>query len=218
MVPISDFQPFPTGSPQVGTITQWEDGKGYGWVSYGGKRMFVHVGDFERGQRRPKAGEEIRFIPGTDSQGRNCAKQVTFVKSGGRGRVGIGGWILLCCLLVLPGLALARLPLPPPFSLPPWAVPAAIALMSAITYGMYADDKSKAMTGAWRVPESSLHLAELLGGWPGAFLAQRRLRHKCSKGSYQFVFWGIVLLYQLAAADVLLDHQLSRALIERLIR
>jgi uncharacterized membrane protein YsdA (DUF1294 family) len=58
----------------------------------------------------------------------------------------------------------------------------------------------------------------LLGGWPGAFLAQRRLRHKCSKGSYQFVFWGIVLLYQLAAADVLLDHQLSRALIERLIR
>jgi len=41
-----------------------------------------------------------------------------------------------------------------------------------------------------------LHLLELLGGWPGAFLAQRRLRHKCSKRRYQFVFWLIVLAYQ----------------------
>jgi hypothetical protein len=39
MVLISDFHLIPTGSPQVGTITQWEDGKGYGWVSYGGKQL-----------------------------------------------------------------------------------------------------------------------------------------------------------------------------------
>jgi uncharacterized membrane protein YsdA (DUF1294 family) len=26
------------------------------------------------------------------------------------------------------------------------------------------------------------------------FMAQRRLRHKCSKGRYQFVFWLIVLV------------------------
>ena len=62
---------------------------------------------------------------------------------------------------------------------------AAVTRCAEITYGMYADDKQRAASGAWRVPESSLHLAELLGGWPGAFLAQRWLRHKCSKASYQ---------------------------------
>jgi uncharacterized membrane protein YsdA (DUF1294 family) len=50
----------------------------------------------------------------------------------------------------------------------------------------------------------------LLGGWPGAFLAQRRLRHKCSKASYQFLFWIIVLAHQFAALDSLQDWRLSR--------
>jgi hypothetical protein len=48
-----------------------------------------------------------------------------------------------------------------------------------------------------------LHLLELLGGWPGAFLAQRRLRHKSSKGSYLFVFVLIVGLHQFLAIDAL---------------
>lgn len=53
------------------------------------------------------------------------------------------------------------------------------------------------------MPEARLHFMELIGGWPGAFLAQRRLRHKCSKVSYQVVFWMIVIAYQLAAFDSL---------------
>ncbi|HSH15989.1 MAG TPA: DUF1294 domain-containing protein [Verrucomicrobiae bacterium] len=52
-----------------------------------------------------------------------------------------------------------------------------------------------------RVSEANLHLLELLGGWPAALLAQRRLRHKCSKGSYQFMFWLIVLGHQFVAGD-----------------
>ena len=63
--------------------------------------------------------------------------------------------------------------------------------------------------------EAQLHLLELLGGWPGALLAQRRLRHKCSKRSYQIVFWLIVLAYQFAAMDSLQNWQLSRAALSR---
>jgi cold shock CspA family protein len=44
--------------------------------------------------------------------------------------------------------------------------------MSLVAYLMYARDKLSAIRGTWRVPESSLHLAELLGGWPGAYVAQ----------------------------------------------
>lgn len=216
MAPISDFQPYQAGAPQVGTITQWDDSKGYGWVKSGDKRVFLHIKEFERGQRRPKIGEEIRFILGLDTKGRNCAKQVKFVKAGSSGRFGLRDFVLLCGLLVLPGLALAHLPLPS--SIPPWAIPAAWVLTSVITYLVYADDKDRAVRQVWRVEEKSLHLAELIGGWPGAFVAQRRLRHKTSKGSYQFVFWGIILLYQLAAADVLLNHQPSRALMNWLIQ
>ncbi len=76
-----------------------------------------------------------------------------------------------------------------------------VVIASAVAYRVYAVDKRRAEEGLWRIPEANLHLLELLGGWPGAFLAQRHLRHKCSKGGYQFVFWLIVLVWQFAAFD-----------------
>jgi uncharacterized membrane protein YsdA (DUF1294 family) len=84
-------------------------------------------------------------------------------------------------------------------------------LISALTYWIYARDKRRAERGERRVPEARLHLLELLGGWPGGFLAQRRLRHKCSKGSYQFVFWLIVLAWQFVAMGSLQDWKFSKA-------
>jgi uncharacterized membrane protein YsdA (DUF1294 family) len=33
----------------------------------------------------------------------------------------------------------------------------------------------------------------LIGGWPGALLAQRMLRHKSKKHSFQVTFWATVL-------------------------
>jgi len=83
--------------------------------------------------------------------------------------------------------------------------------MSTLTYWIYAVDKKRAEKSLWRIPETRLHLLDLSGGWPGGFLAQRRLRHKCSKGSFQFVFWLIVLVYQFAAFDSFQNWQYSRA-------
>lgn len=54
-------------------------------------------------------------------------------------------------------------------------------LMSLVTCAVYAADKSAARKRRHRVPERTLHLLALLGGWPGALLAQRLLRHKTSK-------------------------------------
>ena len=59
---------------------------------------------------------------------------------------------------------------------------------------MYAVDKSAARKGAWRTQESTLHLLSLAGGWPGALVAQQKLRHKSRKQSFRFVFWVTVLL------------------------
>ena len=72
------------------------------------------------------------------------------------------------------------------------------AVQSLVTYGDYAWDKQQAIQGNQRISESSLHLMELLGGWPGARLAQLKIRHKNRKTAYQWVFWSIVTLHFLA--------------------
>ncbi|MBD1834467.1 DUF1294 domain-containing protein [Cyanobacteria bacterium FACHB-472] len=68
-------------------------------------------------------------------------------------------------------------------------------VMSLLTFALYAHDKSRAKRGGWRTSEKTLHLCELAGGWLGGFVAQRRLRHKSSKESYQAVFWAIVAIH-----------------------
>jgi len=70
-------------------------------------------------------------------------------------------------------------------------------LLSLLAFALYARDKHQARNDGWRTPEKALHAVELLGGWPGALLAQQALRHKTRKVSFQLVFWLIVLLHEL---------------------
>ena len=85
--------------------------------------------------------------------------------------------------------------------------------ISLLTFLAYRIDKRRAEGGRWRIPESVLHLAEFLGGWPGAFLAQRLFRHKTAKLSYQVSFWSIVLIHQLIAADFLSGWKFTGAVL-----
>lgn len=66
--------------------------------------------------------------------------------------------------------------------------------VSCVTFIVYAFDKAAALKGRWRTPEQTLHLLELLGGWPGALIAQSLFRHKSRKASFQTAFWAMVLL------------------------
>ena len=63
--------------------------------------------------------------------------------------------------------------------------------------------RSAALKQRWRTPETTLHLFELAGGWPGALLAQQAFRHKTRKPSYQVAFWLIVVLHQALWIDLL---------------
>ena len=64
---------------------------------------------------------------------------------------------------------------------------------SGLSYFLYMGDKFAAQRGGRRTPESTLHLVDLLGGWPGALVAQQQFRHKTVKASFQAVFWVTVL-------------------------
>lgn len=92
-----------------------------------------------------------------------------------------------------------------------WMPLSGMFALSAATYVLFAIDKRRAQSGAWRISETTLHLCELLGGWPGAVLAQHRLRHKSAKPSYRFTLWTIIVLHTWLAADWLLGWPLARA-------
>jgi uncharacterized membrane protein YsdA (DUF1294 family) len=78
------------------------------------------------------------------------------------------------------------------------ALPAAIIwfylIASPITFIAYGWDKKAAKSNRRRIPEQTLHLFELLGGWPGAWIAQQHFHHKSRKLSYQFGFWFCVVI------------------------
>ena len=89
------------------------------------------------------------------------------------------------------GVGLGRLPM---------MLAAAYVLLSLVSYVMYCLDKAAANKGYRRTPENTLHLVDLLGGWPGGLVAQHQFRHKTVKASYQFTFWLTVLVNLAIAA------------------
>ncbi len=125
------------------------------------------------------------------------------------GAIGLAPILFLAVLLLLPGMAIHRVGTDGAG----WLIAASCALVSLVTYFLYRADKRRAEGGQWRIPESTLHVAELVGGWPGAYLAQRMYRHKTAKVSYQIVFWLIVFTHQLVAGDFLADWKLVNSLI-----
>lgn len=180
-----------------GKITGWETARGYGWVAYEGGSLFVHICEFEKGFL-PRAGDDVTFIIGEDFKGRPCAKDVACPRVSPFPDV--KAWAKLTVLLVLPMWANFKLPIAP------WLVPVAVLPVSVAAWILFRHDKKLAVAGKWRNSETELHGLEFLGGWPGAFLAQQKFRHKTRKLSYQAIFWAIVLLYQLFAIDVIMEH------------
>lgn len=185
-----------------GKITEWRDDQGYGFITLngGGERVFVHIKAFRSREPRPKVGASIRFVMGRDKQGRPCAQQVEYAQASARkattasGAKGTplalslaGGFLAIVGVLALAGQV-------------PLAILFAYLGLSLVTFGVYAADKHAAQKGQWRTPESTLQLLALLGGWPGALLGQRLLRHKSRKPSFQLVFRAAVAVNVIAFA------------------
>ncbi|MGY4857677.1 DUF1294 domain-containing protein [Cryobacterium sp. AP23] len=79
-----------------------------------------------------------------------------------------------------------------------WPIPLWVAglylVASIVCFVVYAVDKSAAAAGRRRVPERTLHLLGIVGGWPGAIAAQQMLRHKTQKVSFRRAFWVTVVV------------------------
>jgi uncharacterized membrane protein YsdA (DUF1294 family)/cold shock CspA family protein len=172
---------------EQGVLAEWNDDRGFGFITpdAGGPRVFVHVSKFPRG-RRPAPNDRLTYAVALDQRNRPNASDVAFVGPARSRRA--GGRSMQTALVVattffaiLVGLVLLdRIPL---------VVLAAYALLSLVAVAAYRADKSAAQRGAWRTPESTLHLIALLGGWPGALIARQLFRHKTVKQPFRTVFW-----------------------------
>lgn len=196
-----------------GKLSDWNDDKGFGFVApeQGGLRVFVHIRAFSHRTRRPRNGDQISYQIDWDAQGRPRATNVLFRDAAYRAPAkeppraeglatavvlaiaGMGGVISLTLLGKLP-----------------WWVPVSYASASLLLFCLYAFDKAAAMNRRWRTPESTLHFMSLIGGWPGALVAQSLFRHKSRKTSFREATFAIVFIHAavltLAAIDAsLLD-------------
>ena len=203
----SEAIPIGQGARVDGVVATWVEERGFGWVEHKGTRFYAHIRAFRKG-RVPAKGDEVSFEPCKDPLDRLFASNLILKKP----HEGPGLWACLqvAVLVVLPLLAGFRLPGPG------WIPPLWFLFVSVVAWRTYRSDKKAAQAGAWRVSETMLHSLEILGGWPGAFLAQQRYLHKTRKTSYQIIFQSIVFLYQLVSLDVVLDHRLWNELVQSL--
>lgn len=177
-----------------GTIENWDDERGFGFVTRddGGPRVFVHIKSIRTRGRRPVDGDTIIYDVEFDSQQRAQAINVRFLEEVTSGSsispmphsLGIGYFFGLAFVGLLTGLSVWRV-------IPVW-MPLIYLAMSVITMFVYASDKIAAIDDRWRTAENLLQALALFGGWPGALLAQKVFRHKTSKRSFQTVFWLVV--------------------------
>ena len=67
-------------------------------------------------------------------------------------------------------------------------------VIGIVTFVVYAKDKRAAINGNWRVPEKTLHIFSVAGGWLGALIAQDKLRHKTQKQPFRVIYWLTVVI------------------------
>lgn len=190
-----------------GKISRWQDDKGYGFIRpmLGGPQVFLHISALQNRQRRPVIDDVVTYTQVTDEQGRLQAQGVIFAgekaiaatkiqqKSKPQPQLKRNGpkqpnyWQYLFAtaflLLLMAGAVEAYLS---------WKVVIYYYVVSVLTLAVYCDDKFAAEKRNWRTPESTLQMFALLGGWPGALIAQNLLRHKVSKTAFLIQFWLMV--------------------------
>lgn len=175
-----------------GKIIKWDDERGFGFVvpKGGGQPVFVHRRAFANRQRRPAAEVAISYELGSDARGRCCAVHVRHADEK-PAAVELRISVVPTLVAILFFATLARLVSAGQM---PVAVAATYSGASLVAFMAYARDKGAARSGQWRTPENHLHLLAVVGGWPGAILAQQVLRHKSGKRNFQQKFWFSVTI------------------------
>lgn len=206
-----------------GKIVQWDDTKGFGFIlpEDSSKHVFVHIKSFADRRIRPSLNETVTYTIYVDKNDKTSAINVTretdkqpkvFQQKNKKNvtlksiahinknknnnyKIDYKSTHNISIFYIIFIISFSTFLI---YSFINGQVPFFIIIlylfMSIITYVTYSSDKSSAITEKDRVPENTLHILSLLGGWIGALIAQHRFRHKTKKTSFKRVFWITVLL------------------------
>ncbi len=75
-------------------------------------------------------------------------------------------------------------------------------LINVLTIAIYGADKTAARKGMRRVPERTLLVFGIVGGWPGAIVGQQLFRHKTQKQPFKTWFLLSVVVSVSATAGL----------------
>lgn len=178
---------------EIGTISHWNEDKGFGFITpkTGGKDIFAHINDYSRTHKKPHKGLEVQYIVTTDIKGRKCATEVHPLRGHKNNGREIRQKIFSILLFISFGCIIYFLYR---YNYIPAVIVGLYAILSILVFAMYAKDKNAAEWGTWRTKESTLHTIALLGGWPGAAIAQSFLRHKSKKLSFRVTYWMTIII------------------------
>lgn len=171
-----------------GILEQWLDGKGYGFIrAENGVRVWCHIRSFVHLSRQPLEGDEVSFMIHNTPRG-NVAIDIEIAglplsasaqdSPADLWQAGLAiGVYLLMPVMVLSG------------QLPMAVIPTAVVTGAVTTFLYFRDRQIAAGRAAttWRIAERTIHLWELLGGWPAGILCRRLLHHKSRKTGFRLV-------------------------------
>ncbi|MDO4449365.1 MAG: DUF1294 domain-containing protein [Moraxella sp.] len=194
-----------------GIILNFDPDKGYGFIHMvSQKDLFFHVREY-RPNKQPTVGESVVFELGEDKQGRICAtniQELSFVlqkqhqkqqkiqkrqayEAYQERRKQKHGVLNTICVIAMSYFALVCIAvLFFNFSkmILFWYV-----IMSIASFIAYYTDKQYAKTDDWRIPEKTLHIIDVLGGWIGASFAHKFLNHKATKAEFRGMFYITII-------------------------
>lgn len=175
-----------------GKVTEWQDDKGFGMIEPidGTPALFFHENFLLSPTRRPRVGDSVYFVIAMNSEGKRRAERVLLRNKRRSKQVDMFFDIIYIALASFFFLCIGILVSQQKLSL---VVAIVYLLVSFLTFFLYWHDKYKAEKDGWRTPEKTLHLCSLVGGWPGALIAQRTLHHKSRKRSFQLIFATTIL-------------------------
>lgn len=181
-----------------GAIKTWNDDRGFGFIEplHGGQEIFVHIKAIGARSGRPQVGQRVTFEVEMTADGKKRAKLVEVVKIKRRNikkrndnpvQWGTASYFAIPAFFIVYGVAA------PIWRVPGWAAGVYFGA-SLVSFIVYAIDKSAAAAGRWRISEDALLALGVIGGWPGAIVAQQVLRHKSNKATFRANFWATVVV------------------------
>ena len=188
---------------------QWNDARGFGFIRDGvGARHFVHIKSIRRTVVRPEAGLRVTFVPDADTQGRSVATAVVLfgvettptrvARTTERHRQSNPAPLRLAAATAIVVTAASAVLLD---RASVWLLVGYLAI-GVISIWRYWADKAKAEADEWRVPETELHVLDLVGGIAGGLVAQALLHHKTRKTGFVAITWLIAAAHLIVLGTV----------------